>query len=147
MQRTNLQSLMQDLLELGLTNVKGVLWNLTAAELVEESLKNGEGQLTDTGALMVRTGKFTGRSPKDRYIVKDDITKDKVWWGDINISYDADKFDALFARMTEFVADKVLYVRDSFVGADPEHTMKVRVIDTQAAVSYTHLTLPTTSRV
>ncbi len=70
-----------DLIKLGLTNIKGVLWNLTPAELVTEALKNGEGELTDTGALMCDTGKFTGRSPNDRFIVKDDYTKDKVWWG------------------------------------------------------------------
>lgn len=123
---------MEDLIDLGLQNVKGVLWNLTPAELVTEAVKNGEGQLTDTGALMCRTGKFTGRSPKDRYIVKDDITKDTVWWGDVNISFDPDKFDALYNKLVASLGDKVLYVRDAFAGADPKYQMKIRVIDTQA---------------
>ena len=132
MKKTNLKSLMVDLISLGLENVKGVLWNLTPAELVTEALKNGEGQLTDTGALMCKTGKFTGRAPKDRFIVKDDLTKDTVWWGDVNVSFDPDKFDALYDKMVKSLGDKILYVRDSFAGADPDHQMKVRVIDTQA---------------
>lgn len=132
MKQTNLKSLMEDLIKLGLSNVKGVLWNLTPAELVTEALKNGEGVLTDTGALMCDTGKFTGRSPKDRFIVKDELTKDKVWWGDINVAFNADKFDALYEKMIASLNLKKLYIRDSFAGADPDHRLKVRVIDTQA---------------
>lgn len=123
---------MEDMVALGLSNVKGVLWNLTPAELVSEALKNNEGVLTDTGALMCKTGKFTGRSPKDRYIVKDEITKDTVWWGDINISFDEDKFDALYAKMIGSLGDKILYVRDAYAGADEKYSMKIRVIDTEA---------------
>ena len=86
---------MEDLIGLGLTNAKGVLWNLNRAELIQESVRNGEAVLTNKGALMVDTGKFTGRSPKDRFIVKDEITKDKVWWGDINKEFPEDKFELL----------------------------------------------------
>ncbi|MDW3210137.1 MAG: phosphoenolpyruvate carboxykinase (ATP) [Reichenbachiella sp.] len=133
MKTTNLKSLMEDMVGLGLTNVKGVLWNLAPAELITEALKNGEGVLSDTGALMVNTGKFTGRSPKDRYIVKDRITENTVWWGDINISFDEDKFDALYNKMIKSLGDKILYVRDAFAGADEKYRMKLRVIDTQAS--------------
>lgn len=132
MKKTNLKSLMADLIDLGLHSVKGVMWNLSPAELVSEAVKNGEGVLTDTGALMCRTGKFTGRSPKDRFIVKDSLTADKVWWGDINISFDEEKFDALYNKMIDSLDDKVLYVRDAFAGADERYRMKIRVIDTQA---------------
>jgi len=132
MKNTNLKSLMEDLIGLGLANVKGVLWNLNQAELMMEAIKNGEGVLTDTGALMCDTGKFTGRSPKDRFIVKDEITKDKVWWGDINISFDEDKFDSLYDKMIAALGMKRLYVRDAFAGADPDYRLKIRVIDTQA---------------
>jgi len=59
-------------------------WNMNLAMLTESAIKNGEGQLTDTGALIVSTGTFAGRPPKDRFIVKDDITKDPVWWGSID---------------------------------------------------------------
>jgi phosphoenolpyruvate carboxykinase (ATP) len=132
MKDTNLKSLMEDLIGLGLENIKGVLWNLNRAELTMEAVKNGEGILTNTGALMADTGKFTGRSPKDRFIVKDDVTKDKVWWGDINVAFDEDKFDVIYDEMIASLGMKRLYVRDAFAGADPNYRMKVRVIDTQA---------------
>jgi len=130
--KTNLKSLMKDLIKLGLANIKGVLWNLTPAELVTEALRNGEGELTDTGALMCDTGKFTGRSPNDRFIVKDDYTKDKVWWGNINLAFDEDKFDQLFDKMIATLGRKRLFIRDAFAGADPDFRLNVRIIDTEA---------------
>lgn len=132
MKKTNLRSIMEGLLELGLSNARGVSWNLTPAELITEAVKNGEGALTDTGALMCKTGVFTGRSPKDRFIVKDDLTKDAVWWGDINIPYKPEKFDALYEKMIASLNTKKLYIRDAFAGADPNYRLKVRIIDTQA---------------
>jgi phosphoenolpyruvate carboxykinase (ATP) len=72
---------------LGLKNVAVAYWNLNPAELVEETIVTGQGMLTDTGALAVDTGKFTGRSPKDKFIVCDAITENSVWWGDINIKF------------------------------------------------------------
>ena len=88
-----------DLSNLGLQNVSSIFWNLTPAELVEETIIQGLGILSNTGAIAVDTGEFTGRSPKDRFIVEDDITRDSVWWGDINIKFDAEKFDKLYNRM------------------------------------------------
>ncbi len=123
---------MEDLIKLGLSNIKGVLWNLTPAELVTEAVKNGEGVLADNGALMCDTGKFTGRSPNDRFIVKDDYTKDKIWWGDINVAFDEQKFDQLYKKMVASLGLKRLYIRDAFAGADPDYRLNVRVIDTQA---------------
>ncbi|RNL81970.1 phosphoenolpyruvate carboxykinase (ATP) [Sinomicrobium pectinilyticum] len=110
--------------------VKQAHWNLPVAELVERSLQNGEGRLTDTGALMCTTGGFTGRSPKDRYIVKGKVTENKVWWGDINIPYTADKFDLLHQKMLQYLEDKEVYVRDVYAGADTRYRMNVRVINT-----------------
>ncbi|MEM7550163.1 MAG: phosphoenolpyruvate carboxykinase (ATP) [Bacteroidota bacterium] len=123
---------MEDLIALGLENAKGVSWNLEPAELVTEAIKNGEGVLTNTGALMCDTGKFTDRSSKDRFIVKDRITKDKVWWGDINIAFDEKKFDKLYKKMVESLGRKRLYIRDAFAGADRNYRMNIRVIDTKA---------------
>jgi len=117
---------------MGIHHAKSVMWNLSTAELTEEAVKNNEGVLTDTAALMCNTGKFTGRSPKDRFIVKDDFTKDKIWWGDINIAFSPEKFDQLYEKMVAFLGGKDLYVRDSYAGADVNHRMGVRVIDTQA---------------
>jgi phosphoenolpyruvate carboxykinase (ATP) len=103
---------------LGLGNVAAAYWNLTPAELVEETLDRGEGVLCDNGALAIDTGEFTGRSPKDKFCVYDDVTKDTVWWGDINIKFDAAKFDALYNRVTAYLSGKEVYVRDSYACAD-----------------------------
>jgi phosphoenolpyruvate carboxykinase (ATP) len=113
-------------------NKAHVKQDLPAAALVEEALNNGEGQLTDTGALMCDTGSFTGRSPKDRFIVRDELTEENVWWGNINIGFAPDKFDPLMERMLEFMANKPLYVRHAVAGADPKHQLKIRVINMNA---------------
>jgi phosphoenolpyruvate carboxykinase (ATP) len=109
-----------------------IFYNLSPAELVEHALKNGEGTLTDTGALACDTGKFTGRAPKDRYIVEDEITKSKVWWGNINQPFSPEKFDRLLDKMISFAHGKNLYVREAYVGADNAYKMNIRVIGTQA---------------
>lgn len=114
---------------LGFTQAAQVHLNLTPAELVEEALRRGEGTLTDTGALMADTGKFTGRSPKDRFVVKDANTQDSVWWGDINIPFDADKFDQLQEKMVQYLADKEIYVREAYAGANPDYRLNLRVVN------------------
>ena len=100
--------------DLGLKNVADAYWNLQPAELVEETILGGEGMLTDTGALAVDTGKFTGRSPKDKFIVCDETTEKSVWWGDINIKFDSEKFDRLYHRVTGYLQGKTIYVRDAY---------------------------------
>jgi len=117
---------------LGFTETATVHLNLTPAELVEHALRNGEGHLTDTGALMADTGQFTGRSPKDRFVVKDANTEDSVWWGDINIPFDADKFDHLHQKMVAYLADKELYVREAYAGANPDYQLKLRIVNEHA---------------
>jgi len=104
------------------------LYQLNVAQLVEEALKNGEGTLTDTGALAVDTGKFTGRSPKDRFIVCDEITRDSVWWGDINIKIEPEKFDALYEKVTAHLSKNKYYVRDSYACADEAYKTTIRVV-------------------
>ncbi|MBB6328159.1 phosphoenolpyruvate carboxykinase (ATP) [Algoriphagus iocasae] len=109
-----------------------VYLNLPPASLVEQSLERSEGFLTSTGALMADTGKFTGRSPQDRFIVLDYKTRESVWWGDINIPFDSDKFDLLEQKMMYFLSEKDLFVRDAFAGADENHRLKLRVYNTLA---------------
>jgi phosphoenolpyruvate carboxykinase (ATP) len=104
------------------------LFQLNVAELVEEALKNGEGTLADSGALAIDTGKFTGRSPKDRFIVCDDITRDTVWWGDINFKFDPQKFDSLFKKITAHLNQKDFYVRDAYACADERYKTTIRVV-------------------
>lgn len=106
--------------------------NLSPPELIEQSLSRKEGCLTSTGALMADTGKFTGRSPQDRFIVLDDKTKSSVWWGEINIPFDSEKFDALEEKMKIFLSTKDLFIRDAYAGADPDHRLKLRVFNTWA---------------
>lgn len=113
---------------IGLGNVAAAHWNLSSDKLVEETLLRKEGLLTDTGALAVDTGEFTGRSPKDKFCVYDEKTKDSVWWGDVNFKFDSDKFDALYTRVTDFLAGKTIYVRDSYACADDRFRLNVRVV-------------------
>ncbi len=114
--------------DIGLNNVSAAYWNLSPAELVEETILNGMGELTDTGALAVDTGEFTGRSPKDKFCVADAETNNTVWWGDINIKFDDEKFDRLFARMAAYLTGREVYVRDSYACADPRYRLNVRVV-------------------
>ncbi|WP_242919004.1 phosphoenolpyruvate carboxykinase (ATP) [Pontibacter liquoris] len=132
MKETGVKSNAVGLETLGILEAKEVLWNLPPAALVEEAIKNAEGYLTDTGALMCDTGKFTGRSPKDRFIVKDERTADTVWWGDINIGFDPEKFDLLQKKMVDFLKDRKLYVRDAYAGAHPDYRLNLRIVNTQA---------------
>ncbi|GAA4465729.1 phosphoenolpyruvate carboxykinase (ATP) [Nibrella saemangeumensis] len=106
--------------------------NLSPAELIELAIRNGEGELADCGALVCDTGTFTGRSPKDRYIVKDETTTDTIWWGDINIPFDPAKFDALHRKMVDFLADKRVYVRHAYAGAHPDYRLNIQVYNTSA---------------
>ena len=113
---------------LGLSNVAAAYWNLDPAELVEDSIINGEGVLSNTGALAVDTGEFTGRSPKDRFIVEDDITRDSVWWGDVNIKFESSKFDRLYNRVTAYLSGKEVYVRDSFACSSEKYKLNLRIV-------------------
>lgn len=113
---------------IGLGNVSAAYWNLSPAELVEETILLGQGSLTDTGALAVDTGEFTGRSPKDKFVVLDDKTKDTIWWGDVNFKFDKQKFDSLYNRVCAYLADKEVYVRDAYACADPKYRLNIRVV-------------------
>jgi len=113
---------------LGLGNVSAAYWNLSVAELVEETILLGEGTLTDTGALAVDTGEFMGRSPKDKFVVLDPKTKDTIWWGDVNFKFDDDKFDHLYNRVCAYLSGREVYVRDSYACADPEYRLNIRVV-------------------
>jgi phosphoenolpyruvate carboxykinase (ATP) len=113
---------------IGLTQINNAFWNLTPAELVEDIVMAGQGVLTDTGAIAIRTGEFTGRSPQDRFIVADAKTNDTVWWGDINKKFDADKFNSLYNRMKAYLTNKDVYVRDCMACADDEYRLNLRVV-------------------
>lgn len=107
-------------------------WNLPPAKLILQTLLRGEGVLTDTGALAVCTGQFTGRSPKDRFLVKDDQTSTTVDWGDINQAIESSHFQRLHQDMVTHLEGKSVFVRDAAVGADSSTQIRTRVITEKA---------------
>ncbi len=113
---------------IGLNHVGDTFWNLTPAELVEDIIVLGQGVMTDSGAIAIETGEFTGRSPQDRFIVCDDKTEDAVWWGDINKKFTPEKFDALYDRMKAYLTNRDLYVKDAYACADDEHRLNIRLV-------------------
>ena len=118
-----------DLKNIGL-NPSVIHWNLNNEELTQQTLSLKQGQLNDTGALCVDTGKFTGRSPKDKFIVKDDYTRDTVDWGDVNIPVSAEVFSNLFQKMISFLENKEIWARNCYAGADPAYQLHVTVVNT-----------------
>ncbi|OWK72590.1 phosphoenolpyruvate carboxykinase (ATP) [Pedobacter sp. AJM] len=105
-----------------------VMYQLSPMELIDEALVNREGTLASSGALAVDTGKFTGRSPKDRFIVYDNLTEDMIWWGDVNIKIAPSHFDQLFSKMTSYLHNRKIYVRDAAACAKPDVAISIRVI-------------------
>ncbi len=103
--------------------------NLGVDEMVNLAVERNEGVVNSTGSLSVNTGKYTGRSPDDRFIVYDDKTRDTIGWGKINHQFPSDKFEKLFEKMKNFVDNKELFVFDGFVGSDPENRLPIRVIN------------------
>ena len=106
-----------------------VHYQLDAQTLHHITVDKDMGKTASSGALAVNTGTFTGRSPLDRFIVKDDKTADKVWWGDINIPFEADAFARLKSKITTYLSNKELYVRDAYACADPKYRLNIRVIN------------------
>ncbi len=103
-------------------------WNLTPDELSQITVDKGMGIRAVNGALSVNTGKFTGRSPKDRFIVRDSETEDSVWWGTSNIEFDSDKFDKLYDKVVAHLCGKDVYVRDASVCDHDDYRMNLRVV-------------------
>ncbi|MHC0552130.1 phosphoenolpyruvate carboxykinase (ATP) [Salinicoccus sp. CNSTN-B1] len=103
---------------------------LSTSQLVEKSLERGEGKLTNTGALRAETGKYTGRSPKDRFIVEDDTSRDKVDWGEVNQPISEEVFNNLFAKVVDYLDDKEeLFIFNGHAGADEATSLDLRVIN------------------
>jgi phosphoenolpyruvate carboxykinase (ATP) len=101
--------------------------NLSVADLYERAVRDGEGLLAADGPLVVRTGKHTGRSPKDKFIVREPSSESKIWWGEINQPIDEARYDGLRARLIRHLADRELYAQDMYIGADPAHRRSLRV--------------------
>ena len=112
----------------GIKNAK-INYQLSSDKLHSETINKNQGVESAFGAIAVNTGEFTGRSPKDRFIVKDDITKDRIWWGDINIAFDSDKFQKLYDKVVDYLSEREVYVRDSYACADEDYKLNIRVIN------------------
>ena len=117
---------------LGLTDLGPIYYNLKPPVLYEMALANGEGQLAAQGPLCTRTDPYTGRSPRDRFLVRDASNIDTINWGPVNRPTDADTFDHLQARLADYATEKPLFVQDLYAGADPDYTMPVRIITEKA---------------
>ncbi len=112
----------------GLNNLGPVHWNQGAEPLAEATVRLGLGTVTDGGALSVETGKYTGRSPNDKFIVDEEGSRDQIWWGKVNRSIDADRFDAIHRMVSAYMQNRPLYVQDLYAGADPAYRLNVRVV-------------------
>lgn len=106
-----------------------VNYQLSPEALHDISIEKGMGVEANSGALAVNTGEFTGRSPKDRFIVKDNITEDKIWWGNVNIPFESDAFDKLYDKVVNYLSEKELFVRDCYACADKNYKLNIRVIN------------------
>ena len=116
----------------GLKNLCEVHWNLNTPMLYEEVVKRREGHVAHLGPIVVRTGSHTGRSPDDKFTVKEPSSEDKIWWGKFNRPFDAGKFQALLYRLQAYLQGRDVYVQDCHAGADPEYRLPIRVITENA---------------
>ena len=114
------------------SHAKQVFENLTTDELIEKALERNEGQITDKGALAADTGEFTGRSPKDKFLVKDAKTADTAWWGTVNQPFESEKFDALLNRVVAHLEGREIFVRHAYACADPTYRLNIQVVTESA---------------
>jgi phosphoenolpyruvate carboxykinase (ATP) len=128
MQMSSVRNPVADLRELGIENVSNVYYQLSPGTLAEQTVARQQGVYTDTGALAVNTGQYTGRSPKDRFIVKDAITTDTVDWNDFNIPISGENFDRLYTRITRYFTGKEVWVRDCYACADEGFRVNIKMV-------------------
>ena len=119
--------------QLGIISPSAVYRNLSPAILVEKALARGEGKLNSTGALCVNTGKYTGRSPNDKFIVDSAGVHDEIAWGKVNVPTTQEVFDALYEKMVAYLQNREIFIFDGFAGADPKYTKAFRVINELAS--------------
>ena len=118
---------------LGLKNLGRVYRNLSISQLVECALARGEGRISSSGVLVVETGKYTVRSPKDRFIVSEPSSREEIEWNNLNVPISEENFQRLYHRVLAYVQGRDLYIFDGYVGADPRYHFGVRVINELAS--------------
>ncbi len=114
--------------ELGIYNTGNLYWNLNTPTLYEHIVKRGEGMVAHLGPIVVRTGSYTGRLPKDRFIVKDNFSSEKIWWGKYNLPFDEEKFKSLYLRVLAYIQGRDLYIQDCYAGAYEKYSIPIRVV-------------------
>ncbi len=122
-----------DLKKLSIINPVACYRNLSPAELVEFALKRGEGKLSNTGAFVVKTGKYTGRSPDDKFVVDSPAVHDEIAWGKVNVPMEEKVFDRIYDKMVAYLQNRELFVFDGYAGADPKYRMNFRIINELAS--------------
>jgi phosphoenolpyruvate carboxykinase (ATP) len=118
--------------EHGIQNVARVYWNLSVPALFEEAVRRREALIAADGPLVCRTGQHTGRSPNDKFIVREPSSEDKVWWSKVNRPIEPQFFDALHRRMANYVEGRELFVQECSAGADSRYRLRIRIITEQA---------------
>jgi phosphoenolpyruvate carboxykinase (ATP) len=113
---------------LGLLNLRKVYWNLPTEALYEEIIFRGEAQISQSGPIIVNTGKHTARAANDKFIVHESTTEKNIWWGQYNRPYATEKFDELFSRIQGFLQGRDIFVQDCYGGADQYYRLPVRII-------------------
>ena len=120
----------KNLLKIGLKNTESIHYQLSPEELVQDTLRTGEGVLNDTGALVINTGEFTGRSPKDKFTVKDETTADSIHWNEFNIPLEPHYFDIIHRKVMDHLENlPEIWMRDCYACADPRYRLNVRVVN------------------
>ena len=115
--------------KLGIINASAVYRNLTPAQLTAHALRRGEGTLSNTGALVVKTGKYTGRSANDKFIVDTPAVHDEIAWGKVNRPIEKEKYEAIKAKVIAYLQGKEVFMFDGFAGADPKYMKGFRIIN------------------
>ncbi len=121
-----------DLARIGLEPRAPVHWNSAPAELIELAVRRGEGQLTSDGAFVANTTPHTGRSPNDKFVVREPESEKHIWWGNVNVALSPDHYERLRDAVSEYLSSQELFIRDVHAGADPEYRLNVRSITSNA---------------
>jgi phosphoenolpyruvate carboxykinase (ATP) len=117
---------------LGLAYLDRVYWNLPSEALYEEAVFRGEGRVVTGGALLTSTGQHTARAAADKFIVQEESTQEKIWWGEYNRPFSSEKFNSLLGRVQSYLTGEELFVQDCYAGADPDYRMPIRIITEKA---------------
>jgi len=117
--------------DINIINTKNIYYNFSVSRLVEEIIRRNEGIFVDNGAININTGKYTGRSPKDKFIVDESEVHNEIWWEN-NEAISIENFEKLYNRVTAYLQNRDLFIFDGFVGADPSYRLPIRLINEYA---------------